>query len=198
MARSDRPTLGGVPGRLPMLLSSAVVVVVAAAVVAVTRTPGDPAGPVTLTQVGAARVGAAQGGAGTTPGQAPVASVVARVLRVPELTGGGRPPVLVGLDASGSTDPDGEPLTYRWDLDGDGAFTDAGGVVAPWTYPDAGEVIVGLQVTDAFGLTAIALQRVRVRPAPLKVMSPFPVVRHDHINCSHHGSYIRPRSRRAT
>ncbi|VXB95606.1 PKD domain-containing protein [Nocardioides sp. AX2bis] len=159
MARSDRPTLGGVPGRLPMLLSSAVVVVVAAAVVAVTRTPGDPAGPVTLTQVGAARVGAAHVGAETTPGQAPVASVVARVLRVPELTGGGRPPVLVGLDASGSTDPDGEPLTYRWDLDGDGHHDDGARAAPRVRLTGRAPAVVTVVVRDGTGLTDVARLR---------------------------------------
>src|SRR5262249_36222565 len=32
------------------------------------------------------------------------------------------------LSAAASTDPDGDPLTYRWDVNGDGVFGDATGV----------------------------------------------------------------------
>ncbi|HVY77813.1 MAG TPA: PQQ-dependent sugar dehydrogenase [Solirubrobacterales bacterium] len=37
-------------------------------------------------------------------------------------------PLHVEFDASESTDPDGQPLTYRWDLDGNGSFETEAGV----------------------------------------------------------------------
>ncbi len=92
---------------------------------------------------------------------------------LPEAPRAGRPVTLV----STATDPDSAMTAFDWDLDGDGAFDDAQGVAVPWTFDRAGEVIVGLQVTDAFGLTSVALQRVVVAAARLVPLSPSPVVR---------------------
>lgn len=149
MARSDRPTPGAVPGRLPVLLSFAVVVVVAAAVIALTRTPGGVPGPVTATPVGA----------DTARGGPPEAVLVARVLRVPEVTGGRRAPVLVGLDASASTDPDGDPLSFRWDLDGDGRHDDGARAGPRVRLTGRGPAVVTVVVRDPTGLTDAARLR---------------------------------------
>ena len=68
------------------------------------------------------------------------------------------------LDASRSSDPDGDPLTFAWDLNGDNDFTDAAGVApeVPWArlqllraslHPES-QVLVRVRVTDARGASA--------------------------------------------
>jgi hypothetical protein len=61
----------------------------------------------------------------------------------------------VSLTASGS-DPDGEDLSYAWDLDGDGTYETAGqtATFAAGTLDGPGTVTVGVQVTDERGKTA--------------------------------------------
>ena len=62
----------------------------------------------------------------------------------------GPAPLEVGFDASGSTDPDGDTLTYAWDLDGDGQYDDSTEVFPQRTYA-AGPHDVSLKVTDPQG-----------------------------------------------
>jgi uncharacterized delta-60 repeat protein len=64
------------------------------------------------------------------------------------------------LNGSGSSDPDDDPLTYEWDLDGDGEFDDATGTSTTFSaalldgYPGATRT-VWLRVTDTSGASAI-------------------------------------------
>jgi PKD repeat protein len=63
-------------------------------------------------------------------------------------------PVL--LDASRSTDPNQDALTYSWDLDGDGRFGDGAGALQTVSYGAAGRYRVAVQVSDGHGATATA------------------------------------------
>jgi glucose/arabinose dehydrogenase len=63
----------------------------------------------------------------------------------------GAAPLTVEFDATGSSDPDGDPLSYSWDLDGDGVYGDATSSTPSYTYAQDGHVDVGLKVTDGRG-----------------------------------------------
>jgi len=68
----------------------------------------------------------------------------------------GPAPLAVSFDGGGSNDPEGGPLTYAWDLDGDGAFDDSTAVAPNRTYA-AGVYTVRLQVTDNADNTSVSL-----------------------------------------
>ena len=76
---------------------------------------------------------------------------------------------VVTLDASGSSDPDGHALRYEWDLDGDGLYDDAVGERAQVTFGDDGSFVVGLKVTDKFGLSDTDTAEVVVTNLPPEV-----------------------------
>ncbi len=58
-------------------------------------------------------------------------------------------PGSVTFDGRGSSDPDGDPLTYAWDFDAaDGITADAAGAIASHVYSSAGSFTVTLTVTD--------------------------------------------------
>lgn len=70
----------------------------------------------------------------------------------------------ITFDASGSTDPDGDQLTFAWDFYGDGA-DDVSGAPQTFTYTSPGSYAVQLRVTDAFGAIGTSRQTVVVQPA---------------------------------
>jgi glucose/arabinose dehydrogenase/PKD repeat protein len=90
------------------------------------------------------------------------------IRRIKYTAGANQPPVAVAManpisgdvgmtanfDGSGSSDPNGDPLSYEWDLDGDGAFDDSTAVRPSWTYNTAGNYRVSLRVSDGRGGTA--------------------------------------------
>jgi PKD repeat protein len=57
------------------------------------------------------------------------------------------------LDASGTTDPEGDAVTYQWDFDGDGSF-DATGTQATHTFTENGVYYVTVRVIDGTGQVA--------------------------------------------
>jgi hypothetical protein len=89
-------------------------------------------------------------------------------------------PLTVQFDASASSDPEGQTLTYAWDLDGDGAFDDATGSQATFVYSVQAPVVAGLQVTDPGGLTDVATVVLApgVSPPQVTVASPTAALRY--------------------
>ena len=61
----------------------------------------------------------------------------------------GPAPLTVDFDGSASSDPEGGPLTYSWDLDGNGTFGDSTAVKPTFTYTSPGTYNARLRVTDA-------------------------------------------------
>ncbi len=70
----------------------------------------------------------------------------------------GAAPLAVTLNGTGSTDPDGDALSYSWDTDGNGTFGDATGPTPTVTYSNGGTYQARLLVTDPGGLGATSSQ----------------------------------------
>jgi glucose/arabinose dehydrogenase len=83
----------------------------------------------------------------------------------------GAAPLTVQFDGTSSSDPEGTALTYAWDLNGDGLYDDSTAATTSWTYPNQGNVTVGLRVTDVGGATGTASQIITVGTSP-----PVPVI----------------------
>jgi hypothetical protein len=62
----------------------------------------------------------------------------------------------ITLNASASTDPGSDSLSFAWDLDNDSHFDDATGVAPLFTPPDNGDYTISVQVTDSGGLSHAA------------------------------------------
>jgi hypothetical protein len=57
----------------------------------------------------------------------------------------------VNFNGSGSSDPEGQALTYAWDLDGNGVFDNGSTAQVSWTYNTPGTFTPRLRVTDPLG-----------------------------------------------
>ena len=78
----------------------------------------------------------------------------------------------VSFDGSSSSDPNGDSLSYAWDLDADGAFDDSTAVKPTRTYNAAGTFRVSLQVADGKGGTAIDAVTIGVGLPKVTIASP--------------------------
>jgi PKD repeat protein len=82
----------------------------------------------------------------------------------------------VTLNASASTDPNGDPLKYSWDLNGDKKYGDATGAIQTRTFASAGTFRVGVRATDPAGSfnDAVAFVAVQQDRAPVVSLSASP------------------------
>jgi PKD repeat protein len=77
----------------------------------------------------------------------------------------------ITLNASRSTDSDGNIVRYEWDLDNDGQFDDAAGVRPMFAAIDNGVFTVRVRVTDAGGLSSVDNAKVTVKNVPPVITS---------------------------
>jgi uncharacterized repeat protein (TIGR01451 family) len=83
----------------------------------------------------------------------------------------GPAPLDVLLDGRGSSDPEGQALTFAWDIDNDGAFDDASTATVQHTFTEPGVHTVRLRVTDTGGASAVGTTSVSVNStAPVAVI----------------------------
>jgi glucose/arabinose dehydrogenase len=86
----------------------------------------------------------------------------------------GDAPLLVDFDGSGSTDPDGDSLSYAWDLDGDGAHDDSTAQRPSWTYTSPGNHVASLRVTDTAGASDTDSVTIAVGRPVVTIAAPAP------------------------
>jgi glucose/arabinose dehydrogenase len=87
----------------------------------------------------------------------------------------GSVPLTVNFSGASSTDPDpGATLSYAWDLNGDGAFTDSTSATPSFTYTTPGTYNVGLRVTDNGGFSNTTTLQIRAGAnAPVPTITSF-------------------------
>jgi glucose/arabinose dehydrogenase len=68
----------------------------------------------------------------------------------------GPAPLTVQFNGSGSSDPDGDAISYSWDLNGDGVYGDSTQANPSFTYTTAATYSVTLRVTDARGASSVS------------------------------------------
>ena len=81
------------------------------------------------------------------------------------------PNTTINVDGTGSTDPDGDQLTYAWDFNDDGNYGDASGPTATTSFGTNGNKTIRLRVTDPSGATSVANADIVVGNAPVPVIS---------------------------
>ncbi|RMH21383.1 MAG: PKD domain-containing protein [Gemmatimonadetes bacterium] len=107
------------------------------------------------------------GDGGTDPGPSnrpPVARVSASPQTVPQNDGNR---TVVRLDGSASSDPDGDPLSFQWDVPS-GTFVNGTGPTSPVadvTFPGVAPYTVTLTVSDGRGASASAQVTIQLGPA---------------------------------
>ena len=101
----------------------------------------------------------------TVGNRAPRASIT---LQAPnDRTSSDAPPLTVDFDGRGTTDADGDVITYAWDLDGDGDYDDSTAADPPArTFTTAGTFTVRLRATDALGASNETAQVVTTQNTP--------------------------------
>jgi glucose/arabinose dehydrogenase/PKD repeat protein len=74
----------------------------------------------------------------------------------------GSAPLTVSFDGSVSSDPDGDSITYAWDLDADGQYDDSTAAQPTYTYTSQGSHAASLRVTDTRGASDTATVTINV------------------------------------
>jgi hypothetical protein len=102
---------------------------------------------------------------------------------------------LVTLDASGSSDPDGQIISYQWDLDNDEQYDDAAGGTVSTSFVDNGEFPIGVKLIDNDGASSVASTVVTVKNvAPQNVDAGNDQTASEGATITFNGSFVDPGS----